>query len=110
VNRKVPGVWGNVPGGLNAYLNAIENFDPNLATDPHRWIPQGLPYDLIDPDGEATPVSDNVTGYTTGQCFNALQGDVRTISAFRARLIQQTPLISNPQLPQVNALFNDYNY
>lgn len=104
--------WGNVPGGLNANLNAIENFNPNINIniDPHRWIPQGLPYDLIDPAGEATPVDDEVTGFTTGQCFNVLQGDVRSIPAFRTRLIQQTPLVSNPQLPQVNALFNAYKY
>jgi hypothetical protein len=99
-----------MPGGLNAYLRAIENFNPNNANDVHRWIPQGLPYDLTDAAGETFPVVDNVNGYTNGQCFNALQSDVRTIAAFRTRLIQQTPLISNPQLPQVNALFNAYNY
>lgn len=102
--------WQNMPGGLNAYLRAIENFNPNNANDVHRWIPQGLPYDLTDAAGETFPVVDNVNGYTNGQCFNALQSDVRTIAAFRTRLIQQTPLISNPQLPQVNALFNAYNY
>lgn len=60
--------------------------------------------------GKTATLVDNVSGYTTGQCFNALQPDVRTIAAFRTRLIQQTPNISNPQITQVNALFNAYNY
>lgn len=82
----------------NAYLNAIENFNPNRNADVFRWIPAGICYDLIDPIGETVPIADNTSGYNTQQCFNALQPDVRSIIAFRDRLIQQTPIISNPQI------------
>lgn len=102
--------WENVPGGLNCYLNAIENHDPNfynVFASPWPWIPQGVCYDLIDPTGEIFPVIDNVSGYTTAQCFNALQSNVRTILAFRNRLLQQN---GNNQQTQVNALFSEYNY
>ena len=105
--------WPN-NGGLNAYLNAVENFNPNL-NNPNRdlwqWIPQGLPYDLFDDRNDylfnpALP-TDNVAGFTMQQCFNALQSDVRTIPAFRDRLLQQNAF---SQQSQVNALFNEYNY
>lgn len=102
--------WQNVPGGLNCYLNAIENHNPrlnNINVDPWQWIPQGLPYDLTDPVGEIFPVIDNVNGYTTQQCFNALQSDVRSIPSFRVRLLQQN---GNNQQAQVNALFTEYGY
>lgn len=99
--------WQNIPGGLNAYINAIENHNPNLIADVHRWIPQGICYDLIDFVGEVTPVNDNVAGYTTQQCFNALQADVRTVPVFRDRLLQQNAF---SQQFQVNTLFNEYNY
>lgn len=105
--------WSNDPGpdGLNAYLNAIENFNPNLTTDVHRWIPQGLCYDLFDNRNDnsfnpARPI-DNVAGYTPQQCFNALQTDVRTILAFRDKLLQQNAF---SQQANVNTLFNGYNY
>ncbi|HQV86512.1 MAG: hypothetical protein IPQ25_15605 [Chitinophagaceae bacterium] len=96
--------------GLNANFASIENFDPNRAADAHRWIPQGLCYDLFDPRNDASfggPLFDNVTGFTIQQCFNALQSDVRTIPAFRDRLLQQN---GNNQQVQVNALVNAYNY
>ena len=104
--------WPN-NGGLNAYLNAVENFNPNLNNpnrDPWQWIPQGLPYDLFDDKNDAALggfIIDNVAGYTAQQCFNALQSDVRTIPAFRNRLLQQNAF---SQQSQVNALFNAYNY
>jgi hypothetical protein len=94
--------------GLNANFAAIENFNPNRPTDVHKWIPQGLCYDLIDIRNDAgSPVIDNVIGYTTQQCFNALQSDVRSLHDFRNRLLQQN---GNNQQVQVNALFNEYNY
>jgi hypothetical protein len=94
-------------GGLNANFAAIENFNPNNGDDVHRWIPRGLCYDLIDPTGEVAPVIDNVFGYTTQQCFNALQSDVRTIPAFRDRLLQQN---GNNQIVNVTDLFFRYGY
>ena len=45
---------------------------------------------------------DNVFGYTAQQCFTALQGDVRTIPAFRDRLLQQN---GNNQAAAVTYLF-----
>jgi hypothetical protein len=99
-------------GGLNANYASIENFDPNIPTtiDEHRWIPQGLCYDLFDNRNDnnfAGPVIDNASGFSMQQCFNALQSDVRTIPAFRDRLLQQN---GNIQQAQVNALINAYNY
>ena len=102
--------WPNEPG-LNIYLNALENFNPNIDinTDVHRWIPQGLCYDLID-DRNDFPfpiINDEVVGYTVQECFNALQQDVRTIPAFKDRLLQQN---ANNQITRINTLFNDYHY
>jgi hypothetical protein len=96
----------NTVPGLNAYLGAIESHNPNSSAI-WSWIPEGLPYDLFDPTGENFPVLDNVDGYTYQQSFNALQSDVRSIPAFRNRLLLQN---GNNQQTQVNQLFNEYNY
>jgi len=93
-------------GTLNAYLNALENHNPNLPEDVHRWIPQGLCYDLIDPVGEPQPI-DNVVGYTSEQCFIALQPDVTSVPLFRDRILQQN---GNIQFINVNDLFFRYGY
>jgi hypothetical protein len=109
--------WQNIPGGLNCNLNALENHNPTInqlfgsVVDPHQWIPQGVCYDLIDNRNDFNfntnlPI-DNVSGYTTQQCFNALQSDVRTIPAFRDRLLQQN---GNSQFVNVNDLFFRYGY
>ena len=50
---------------------------------------------------------DNVAGYTIQQCFNALQSDVRTVPAFRDRLLLQN---GNNQIVNVNDLFFRYGY
>ena len=99
----------NVALALNANLFAIERFDPNRIEDVHRWIPQGLPYDLIDARNEfPTPfINDNVVGYTNFQVFNTLQPDTRSITAFRDRLLLNN---GNNQQVEVNQLFNAYNY
>lgn len=100
----------NIFENLNANYWAIENFNPNRIQDVHRWIPQGLIYDLWDPrndNNNPLGMIDNVNGYTINQSFNALQSDVRSIPAFRTRLLQQN---ANNQQLQVNALFNVYNY
>ncbi len=104
--------WPNVIGGLNAYLNAIENHNPNLTWDVHRWIPQGLPYDLSDTENDFITIGntrpmDNVSGYSTQQCFNALLPNVRTIPSFKDRLLLQN---GNNQQTQINQLFTDYGY
>ena len=97
---------------MNCNLNALENHNPILTADVHRWIPQGVCYDLIDSEndfftiGSTRPI-DNVFGYTTQQCFNALQSDVRTVPDFRNRLLLQN---GNNQSPSVNTLFNSYGY
>ncbi len=104
------GIGYGSTGGLNCYLRAIENFDPNINSEVHRWIPEGLPYDLMDNRNDfafGSPVLDDVNGYSIPQCFNALQSDVRTVFVFRDRLLQQN---GNNQSVQVNALFNEYNY
>ncbi len=108
INSFATGAVG-VISGLNANLAAIESFDPNLVTDVHRWIPMGLPYDLLDArnDNETTVLNDNVTNYTINQCYNALQTDVQSIPAFRDRLLQQN---GNNQQVQVNQLFQQYGY
>lgn len=67
-------------------------------------------YDLWDDRNDNNnPVGliDNVNGFTINQSFNALQPDVRSIPAFRDKLLQQN---GNAQQVQVNALFNAYNY
>ncbi|MCY7293406.1 MAG: hypothetical protein LH615_14600, partial [Ferruginibacter sp.] len=97
-------------GGLNAYLNAIENFNPNNTGDVQRWIPKGLPYDLSDNRDDfnfGASYHDEVSGYTNQQIFNALQSDVRSILVFRDRLLQQN---GNNQSVQVNGLINEYHY
>jgi hypothetical protein len=95
--------------GLNANYWSIENFNPNRVADVHRWIPQGIPYDLFDnrDDGGFPIATDNVNGFTINQSFNALQPDVRSIPAFRDRLLQQN---ANTQQVQVNQLFQRYGY
>ena len=96
--------------GLNCHLASLESFNPNSINGIWPWIPEGLPYDLFDDRNDAAFngfVTDNVNGYINSQLFNALQSDVRSIPAFRDRLLQ---LNGNNQQVQVNALFNAYNY
>jgi hypothetical protein len=91
---------------LNANLAAIESFDPRVISgDIWHWIPQGLPYDLFDNRNDLVPIIDEVSGYTITQCFNALQSDVRSIPAFRDRLLLQN---GNIQQAQVTQLFQRY--
>lgn len=94
--------------GLNAYLNAIENFNPNAANDVHSWIPQGLPYDLFDNNVDfSTAVNDNViAAYTNRNLFDALLPNTRSIPQYRISVLQ----INNLQAAAVNDLFTSYNY
>ena len=105
-------LFGNnmtVTPNLNANLWAIENFNPNRVQDVHRWIPQGLPYDLFDNINEfPTPnINDNANGYTIIQVFNALQPSIVSIPAFRDRLLVNS---GNTQQLEVNQLFQQYGY
>ncbi len=92
------------------HLDVLENYDPNLPSDRFRWIPKGLMLDLIDTNNETRPpqfVNDNVSGYTNQQIFNALESDVRSIPAFKDRLLQQN---GNNQQNGVNILVQEYGY
>lgn len=97
----------NSIAGINANFASIEGFNPN-STVVHSWIPQGIPYDLWDNRNDfPVPIIDAVNGFTINQSFNALQSDVRSIPAFRDRLLQQN---ANVQQAQVNQLFQQYGY
>lgn len=94
---------------LNANLWSLERFNPNRVEDVHRWIPQGLPYDLLDNRNDfPTPfVNDNASGFTINQVFNALQPNIQSIPAFRDILLLNS---GNVQQVEVNELFQQYGY
>ena len=56
---------------------------------------------------ETYPVTDNVSGFTISQLFNALQSDVTSVQQYRARFIQQNP---NNQTTNITNLFAQYHY
>ncbi|MBS1610943.1 MAG: hypothetical protein JSS70_19750 [Bacteroidetes bacterium] len=87
----------------------LENFNPNLAGDPFRWIPKGLMEDLRDNSVEpsSTLVNDQVSGYTVEQIFGALKSDVSSVQSYQSRLLQ---LYGNTQLSQILKLFISYGY
>ncbi len=94
--------------GLTPYLAALESHNPNSTNDTWPWIPQGLPYDLFDDRNDGGfPVIDNVINYSYQQSFNALQNDIKSVPAFRNRLLQQN---GNSQQIQVTQLFTQYGY
>lgn len=89
------------------HIDVLEYFDPNLSTDPFKWIPKGLMLDLMDnTPNEVVPVIDNVNGFTVQQLFNALQS-VTTLQQYRLRFIQQNP---NNQTAAITNLFAQYHY
>ncbi len=94
---------------FSAPLWAIESHDPERMADVHRWIPAGLCYDLIDERNDivSTLVDDGVDEYNLGDCYNALQSDVRTVPQFRERILLQN---QNRQEAAVRTLFTSYNY
>ncbi|MEO8822887.1 MAG: hypothetical protein ABI366_04870 [Ginsengibacter sp.] len=50
------------PNGINhTHIDVLENFNPNLTSDPFKWIPKGLFYDLFDPANEIRPTTGPVT-------------------------------------------------
>lgn len=93
------------------HLDVEENFDPNLLSDPFKWIPQGLFRDLNDNANEQKAtggfVNDNVSGFTDQQMFDAFQNTIFTLQDYRLRLIQLNP---NNQTTQITSLFGDYHY
>ncbi|MDX2306403.1 MAG: hypothetical protein NW226_26575 [Microscillaceae bacterium] len=98
-------------GAARPYTAVLEAFNPNLLTDPYRWIPDGLYWDLNDnTPGEAVAGIggfDQVSGYTNRQMFAAFSTNIRSLQQYRDRLLQ---LNNNNQLTQVNTLFQFYGY
>jgi hypothetical protein len=100
----------NPLAGLSSNLNLLEDFDPinRRNVDPFWWIPKGLYYDLFDVRNEGgVPIIDGVSNYTNQQFFNALDGDITNLPAFRLRLLSEN---SNNQGVQVINLFAQYGY
>lgn len=99
--------------GLNTHINLLEDFSPRRTNDPFHWIPTGLMHDLMDNRNDLSafpirvPLDDQVTGYSIGQLFNALNGDITTLQAYRERLLNQN---GNNQAAGVNTIFSFYGY
>lgn len=100
--------------GLNSHQIALENFNPNLTSDPFHWIPTGLFYDMMDArdDNTAVPwsgvsIDDQVSGYTNEQFFNAFSASTTTLSSYKTNLLQQN---GNSQSAEINSLFTQYGY
>lgn len=99
--------------GLSSHLNAIEDFSPNRAFDPFRWIPEGIYYDMTDNRNDvlAIPlrvdIDDDVNVYTNQQLFQALDEDIRSMPQYRARVLVEN---GNNQQNQVIQLFFGYGY
>lgn len=97
----------------SSHINYLEDFSPFRTYDPFRWIPDGLYYDLIDNrNDQFVPnprvlINDAVFGFTNQQLFNALESDVKSLPAFRQRLLQQN---GNNQANEVIQLLNAYGY
>jgi hypothetical protein len=106
------GIFFNPTGTNHTHIDVLENYDPNLATDPFRWIPKGLMEDMIDVNNEVFPVIDNINGFTVTQLFNGLQNDVTSLQQYKARLITQNPnTLANPNLStQITNIFAQYHY
>jgi len=97
--------------GLSSHLITLENFNPNYTSDPFRWIPKGLYYDLLDTRNETKatggPVDDYVLGFTNQQFFNAFSSSIKDVSSYKTNLISQNP---GNQTTQVTNLFQQYGY
>lgn len=97
--------------GFGSHPNLLEDFDPNYITDPLKWIPQGLYYDLNDNRNDRTfnlnAIIDQVSGFTNQQMYNAFNASITTLQACRSNLILLNP---NNQTAQVTSLFSKYGY
>ena len=95
------------------HIDVEENFNPNLGTDPFKWVPQGLYQDLRDNTPNETLanlnfVNDAVTGFTNAQMFAGFQSNIFTLQDYRVKLIQQNPTISTSG--NITNLFLQYHY
>jgi hypothetical protein len=97
--------------GLSSHLNLLENFSPYRTGDPFYWIPTGLFYDMIDARNDnlfnTQAVSDQVSGYTNQQFFNAFNSSITTLGSYSSNLLQQN---GNNQSTQITSLFSQYGY
>ncbi len=99
--------------GLSCHLIALENYDPYLINYPFDWIPKGIYYDMIDNRNDATAIpryvnlTDQVSGYTNQQMFNAFSSGITTLQGYKSNLLSQN---NNNQSTQVISLFSQYGY
>ena len=94
-------------GGAHPHIDVLEAFNPNLTTDPFRWIPKGLMEDMIDNTINETIVNDQVSGFSIAQIFGALQSDVTSVTQYKTRFLLQN---NYAQQIQINNLFTSYHY
>lgn len=130
-NHKLVGLgeaWGNHVGhfltiqefGINnriLSLNAFENFDPwerprgdgvDKFTGSWRgWIPCGIMYDLMDTNADLVRAgfTDNVSGYSIRNIYDALDSSIESPQAFRDRLLSEN---GNRDEADVRKLFEAY--
>ncbi len=98
-------------GTTHIHIAVLENWNPNLSSDPFNWIPKGLMEDMIDITPNESIVNDQVSGFTISELFAALQNDVTTVQQYHTRLITQNPTLpNNTTVAQLTALFTSYNY
>ncbi len=70
------------------------------------WLPKGILWDLNDSSKDIiNSITDQASGFTNKQFYNALDSDVRSPQAFRNRLLKET---NNRQKTQVDELFKAY--
>ncbi len=97
--------------GISSHQYFLESYNPRRATDPDRWIPKGLFYDLCDPPLEkytdASGIIDKVNGFTVEQLYHAMQPEVETITDFKYRLLKEN---RDYQYVEVLKLFAAYGY
>lgn len=94
---------------FHPHLDVLEFFNPNLGSDPFRWIPKGLYQDLRDntTPSESFPVIDLVSGFTNAQLFNVFNNSLLSVTNYKNNLIYQN---SGNQTSNIIALFNQYHY
>lgn len=114
---EVDEAWGTyypnstIPLLAHPYIDALENFNPNLSSDPFAWIPKGLMEDLMDNTPGEQTVNDQVSGFTISQIFNAYQTNVTSVQQYKTTIINQNPVLpGNTTLAQFNNLFASYNF
>ncbi len=94
-----------------SWLNRIEKYKPFVGTSEftENYIPEGLMYDLTDGIGEMTPngVVDLVSNYTLANCYNALDQDIVSVSAYKERFLAEN---GTSQYVPIIKLFESYGY